>query len=137
MGLFDSVAGALGGAAGGGGGQPDLMKIVMTLVQNAGGIEGLMAKLQQGGLAEAAASWVSTGQNLPVSGPQLEGALGNDLLNPLAKQMGMGQGDLAGSLAKMLPQLIDGLSPQGRLPAGGGLPDLGSLGGLLGGLLKR
>jgi hypothetical protein len=51
MGLLDAVVGALG--AGGGGGQPDLMKIVMSLVQQAGGIEGLMAKLQQGGLAEA------------------------------------------------------------------------------------
>ena len=135
MGLLDSLTGALGGAAGGGsGGQPDLMQIVMTLVQNAGGIEGLMAKLQQGGLAEAASSWVSTGQNLPVSGQQLEGALGGDLLGPLAKQMGMGQGDLAGSLSQMLPQLIDGMSPQGQLPTGGGMPDLG---GLLGSLLKR
>jgi uncharacterized protein YidB (DUF937 family) len=135
MGLLDSLTGALGGAAGGGGGgQPDLMKIVMTLIQNAGGIEGLMAKLQQGGLAEAASSWVSTGQNLPVSGQQLEGALGSDLLGPLAQQMGMGQGDLAGSLSQMLPQLIDTMSPQGQLPSGGGMPDLG---GLLGSLLKR
>ena len=46
----------------------------------------------------------------------------------------MGQGDLAGSLSKMLPQLIDGMSPNGQLPSGGGMPDLG---GLLGSLLKR
>ena len=133
MGLFDAVVGALG-QGGDAGGQPDLMKIVMGLVQQAGGLEGLMAKLQQGGLGEAAASWVSTGQNMPVSGAQLESALGGNLLGPLAQQMGLGQGDLAGSLAKMLPQVIDGLTPNGQLPAGGAMPDLG---GLLGSLLKR
>ena len=51
MGLLDTLAGSIGA---GGGGQPDLMKIVMSLVQQAGGIEGLMARLQQGGLADAA-----------------------------------------------------------------------------------
>lgn len=131
MGLFDSVVGALGQAAGGalgGGGQPDMMKIVMALVQQAGGIEGLMAKLQQGGLAEAAASWVSTGPNQAVSPAQLEGALGSDLLGALAGQLGTGSGDLAGQLSKMLPQVIDQLSPNGQLPQiGGGGQDLGAL----------
>jgi uncharacterized protein YidB (DUF937 family) len=132
MGLLDSVVGALG--AGGGGGQPDLMKIVMGLMEQSGGLPGLLQKLQQGGLADQAASWVSTGQNLPVSGDQLSGALGGDLLGSLAKQVGMGQGDLSGSLAQMLPQLIDKMTPDGQVPAAGAMPDLGSL---LGGLLRR
>jgi uncharacterized protein YidB (DUF937 family) len=134
MGLLDSVVGALG--AGGGGGQPDLMKMVLSLVQQAGGIEGLMAKLQQGGLADAAASWVSTGQNQAVSPSQLEGALGGDMLGTLAQQFGIGQGDLAGHLSQMLPQAIDKLSPGGQLPqpgAGAGGQDLGAL---LGSLLR-
>jgi uncharacterized protein YidB (DUF937 family) len=134
MGLLDAVVGALGSGGDGGGGQPDLMKIVMSLVQQAGGLEGLMAKLQQGGLGDAAASWVSTGQNQPVSAEQLEGALGGDLLGSLARQAGVGQGDLAGGLAQMLPKVIDGLSPDGRLPQGGGTQDFGAL---LGSLLQR
>ena len=133
MGLFDSVVGALGQAAGGGAGQPDLMKVVMSLVQQAGGLEGLMAKLQQGGLGEAAASWVSTGRNLPVSGEQLQGALGG-LLGPLAGQIGMQPGALSDSLATLLPKMVDGLTPNGQLPAGGAMPDLS---GLLGSLLQR
>ena len=136
MGLFDSVVGALGQAAAGGAGgaaQPDLIKVVMSLVQQAGGLEGLMAKLQQGGLGEAAASWVSTGRNLPVSGDQLQGALGG-LLGPLAGQLGMQPGALSDSLATLLPGMIDGLTPNGQLPAGGAMPDLS---GLLGSLLQR
>lgn len=132
MGLLDSVVGALG--AGGNGGQPDLMKIVLGLVEQSGGLPGLLQKLQQGGLADQAASWVSTGQNLPVSADQIGGALGGDLLGSLAKQAGMGQGDLAGSLAQMLPQLIDQMTPGGQVPAAGAMPDLG---GLLGSLLRR
>ena len=136
MGLLDSVVGALG--AGGGGGQPDLMKMVLSLVQQAGGIEGLMAKLQQGGLADAAASWVSTGQNQAVSPSQLEGALGGDMLGTLAQQFGIGQGDLAGHLSQMLPQAIDKLSPGGQLPQLGGGAGAGGqdLGALLGSLLR-
>jgi uncharacterized protein YidB (DUF937 family) len=131
MGLLDAVMGAMGG--GGDGGQPDLMRVVMALVQQAGGLEGLMAKLQQGGLAEAAASWVSTGANQAVSPAQLEGALGGDLLGNLARQFGVGQGDLAGQLAQMLPQAVDKLSPGGQLPQIGGGQDLGAL---LGSLLR-
>jgi uncharacterized protein YidB (DUF937 family) len=132
MGLLDSVVGALG--SGGGGGQPDLMKIVGSLLEQSGGLPGLLQKFQQGGLADQAASWVSTGQNMPVSADQLSGALGGDLLGSLAKQVGMGQGDLAGSLSQMLPGLIDKMTPDGQVPAAGGMPDLGSL---LGSLLKR
>ena len=58
MGLLDSVLGAaLGGQQGGqasatGGLDPQmLMGIVGALVNNAGGVSGILAKLQQGGLA--------------------------------------------------------------------------------------
>lgn len=130
MGLLDTLAGSIGA----GGAQPDLTKIVMSLVQQAGGIEGLLAKLQQGGLADAAASWISTGPNQAVSPAQLEGALGGDLLGMLARQFGMRQGELAGQLSKLLPQAVDKLSPGGQLPQpGSGGQDFGALlGSLLG-----
>lgn len=138
MGLLDSMTGALG--QGGGVAQPDLLKLVTALVERAGGLDGLMTKLKAGGLGDVVASWTSTGPNQAVSGPQLENALGSDLLGPLAQQFGFGQSALADTLAKALPQVIDKLSPQGALPAGGGLPELGALGGLgglLGDMLKR
>ncbi len=128
MGLLDSVVGALGaqGGVGGGGAQGQLLPIVMKLVEQAGGLDGLLKKFQQGGLGELVQSWISSGANLPLSGDQLGKALGPDLL----KQAGAGQ-DLLGPLAQLLPQLVDGLTPDGKLPAGGA--DLGQLGALLGG----
>ncbi len=126
MGLLDAVAGAMGSGGEGQGG--DLMQVVMRLVQQSGGLEGLVAKFQQGGLGDIVQSWISTGPNLPISPEQLGQALGPDTLN----QLGAGGQDMLGPLSKLLPQVVDGLTPNGQLPAGGG--DLaGLLGGLLGG----
>lgn len=130
MGLLDAVAGAMGGNDGaGGGGQGELLQVVMRLVQQNGGLEGLIAKFQQGGLGDVVQSWISTGPNLPISPEQLGQALGPDTL----QQLGGGGQDLLGPLAQLLPQVVDGLTPNGQLPTGGG-GDLGAvLGGLLGG----
>jgi uncharacterized protein YidB (DUF937 family) len=146
MGLLDSVIGALGQAAGaggvggsGGGQQAALMNALLSLLSDQGGggaagLGGLVGKLQQAGLGDIVNSWISTGQNLPVSGSQLQDALGSDTLGPLARQLGLGEGDLAGGLAGLLPQVVDGLTPDGQLPSGGAAPDLA---GLIGKLLAR
>lgn len=143
MGLLDSVIGSLG--QGGGGGQniqAQLIQAVLAMLTNSGGqdaglggLGGLLGKLQQGGLADAAASWVGTGQNAPVSPGQLESALGPDLLGTLARQLGIGQQEVAGHLSKVLPQMVDRMTPGGQLPQGNAVPDMGQLGDLLGGLL--
>jgi uncharacterized protein YidB (DUF937 family) len=136
MGLLDSVVGALG-AGGGGGGQADLLQAVIGLIgNNGGGLGALVSKFQQGGLGEAVGSWVSTGQNLPISADQLSGVLGNDTIAGLAKQLGMSGGDVAGQLSQLLPQVVDKLTPNGQVPAGE-LGGLGDLGGLLGSLMRR
>lgn len=152
MGLLDSVLGSAMGALQGngqGGGSAVLMQVIGSLLSGqqgagsggaAGGLGGLGAllqQLQQGGLGEAAQSWVSSGQNLPVSADQLQAALGGDRIGALAQQVGLDPGDLAGQLAQYLPQVVDRLTPDGQLPAGGGADLGGLLGNVLGGLLRR
>ncbi len=136
MGLLDTVIGALAqGGAGGGGGQADLLRVVVGMLGNdapGGGLGGLISKFQQGGLGDVVASWVSTGQNLPVSADQVHQALGSDTIASIAQQLGISHGDAAGQLAQMLPQVIDRLTPNGQVPAGG----LGDVGNLLGSLLQ-
>lgn len=136
MGLLDSVIGALGQAQGQGQGQGDLLNAVVGMLGNdspLGGLAGLAARFQQGGLGDVLQSWVSTGQNQPISGEQLNQVLGSDTLSALARQLGLPQGDLAGQLSSLLPQVIDQLTPHGQMPQGG----LGQAGDLLGALLKR
>ena len=119
MGLLDQVAGALANGQSAQGNP--LLDIVMQLVNNpqTGGLAGLVAKLQQGGIGDIVNSWLSTGQNLPVTGEQLQSALGGDMLGQIAAQLGVSPQQASGGLADLLPQVIDGLTPNGQLPQGG------------------
>lgn len=137
MGMLDDLMKSVGAGAGSGGaaGGFDLQQgiaLVMQLLQQVGGVEGLLAKLQAGGLGEVAQSWIGAGSNQPVSGEQLDRALGPDLMGSLGGLLGGGQ-QASSVLAQVLPGLIDQLTPQGRLPQAGEADPMAALGGLLGG----
>jgi uncharacterized protein YidB (DUF937 family) len=105
-GLGNVLGGLLGGAAAGGAAGSVL----------SGGLGDLMKQLQQGGLGDAANSWVSSGPNKSVSPSDLSNALGADQINMLANQTGMSSDELLQNLAKHLPDVINHLTPDGRLP---------------------
>ena len=115
MGLLDMAGSLLGGQRQGGG----LMEVVLGLVNEHGGLQGLIGKLQASGLGEQAKSWVGTGENLPISPDQIQSLLGSDKLQALAAQLGMNHQDAAGGLAQMLPRVVDRMTPGGALPAEG------------------
>lgn len=121
MGLLDQMAGALAGGQSGGNGA--LLETVMKLVNDPrhGGLEGLVQSFQQGGLGDIVNSWVANGQNLPVSAEQVQSALGGSSLQDIAAQLGVSPEQASGSLAEMLPQMVDQLTPNGQLPQGGDL----------------
>ncbi len=117
MGVLD---GLLGGLMGGGTGtaqqgQSPLVLMALQLVQQNGGLPGIISKLQNGGLAQQVGSWVGTGQNMPVSGSQLQEVLGSGSIGQIAQQLGMSHGDASSGLAQVLPQLIDHLTPGGQV----------------------
>jgi uncharacterized protein YidB (DUF937 family) len=120
--MLDGMLGSvLGGMMGGGHGaqqQNPMLQLALQLLQQNGGIEGILGKFQQAGYADQAQSWISTGQNQPISPDALEQALGQDQLGQIAQQLGLGRGEAAGGLASMLPQLIDQMTPQGQVPQG-------------------
>jgi uncharacterized protein YidB (DUF937 family) len=149
MGLLDSV---LGGVLGGGqqqGGAGALINIVAGMLANShggpsaagggagglGGLSGLAEQFQKNGMGDVMNSWIGKGENLPIAPDQLGNVLGGDLLGKLTQQTGMGQGDLLGQLSQLLPQMVDKATPDGAVPAGG-LGDIGSLLGKLGGLSR-
>lgn len=121
MGLLDQVVGALAG--GQPGGNNALLETVMQLINNpqSGGLAGLVRTFQQGGLGEIVNSWVSTGQNLPVSAEQIRNVLDGPALQGLAAQLGVSPEQASGSLAELLPQVVDHLTPNGQVPEGGDL----------------
>lgn len=143
MGLLDGIlsnvlGGALGGAAGGLNRQSDsplgsvlsrigggsgvarmaFLALAFQLLQRSGGLSGLLDKLRNSGLGSHGDSWVGTGQNLPVSPDQLQQAIGPDVLGQLASHFGLSQEEASGTLAQVLPELVNEMTPQGHVPSG-------------------
>ena len=81
-----------------------------------GGLSDLIGKLTAGGVAPQVNSWVGPGANQPIQPGQLGSALGQNTINDLAQRTGMSQQELLNQLAAVLPQLINHLTPNGRMP---------------------
>jgi uncharacterized protein YidB (DUF937 family) len=118
MGLLDGLLGrALGGTTTDPGAAANpLMQIALQILQQNGGVAGVLDKFRQAGYADHADSWQSTGQNLPISGGVLQEVLGSGTIGQIAQQLGLSHGEAAGSLAQVLPQLVDKLTPSGEVP---------------------
>jgi uncharacterized protein YidB (DUF937 family) len=115
MGLLDQVIGALGQQSGGSG-QNQMLNLVMPLINSQpGGLQGLIERFMQAGLGQQAQSWVSTGQNLPISPEQLLKVLSGSQLQQLTQRAGLSDADAAGGLADLLPKVVDQLTPDGAI----------------------
>jgi uncharacterized protein YidB (DUF937 family) len=123
MGLLDSLAGNLiSDVLGGAGaqqqqGQNPLLQAALGLIQQNGGLPGVISMFEQSGLGQHAQSWVGGGANLPISADQIKQVLGSGAVQQIASQLGMDHGQVAGGLAQMLPQLINSMTPNGQVPA--------------------
>ena len=121
MGLLDGMLGnVLGGMLGGGQqgaqGQSPLIQMALQMLQQNGGLQGMLAKFQQAGYGDQAQSWVGTGQNMPISPDALSKIFGPGQLGQIAQQLGMSHDDAAGGLAQMLPGVVDQMTPNGQIP---------------------
>lgn len=118
------LGGGLGGALGGGGGLGDVLKggLGGLLAGGAagtvlsGGLGDLLNQLQQGGHGDTASTWVGKGENKAIAPGDLANALGADQIQSLSAQSGLSRDELLSGLSQYLPQVIDHLTPDGRLP---------------------
>jgi len=106
-GLGDLLRGGLGGLLAGGAAGSVI----------SGGLGDLLRQFQQNGQGDAANSWVGRGENKPIAPGDLANALGADQINSLASQSGLSRDELLRGLSQYLPQVIDHLTPEGRLPS--------------------
>ncbi len=117
------LPGGLGGALSGGG-LGDLLKggLGGLLAGGAagsvisGGLGDLLKQFQDSGHGDTADSWVSPGPNKQISPNDLGRALGADQINTLASQTGLSRDELLAGLSQHLPDVINQLTPHGRLP---------------------
>jgi uncharacterized protein YidB (DUF937 family) len=108
MGLLDGI---IGGLVGG-----QMATVVNRLIAEQGGISGLVAKFEQAGMGSTVRSWIGTGPNDTVSSAQVHTALGPELIQQLAAKTGLSPEDLAEKLSRVLPGVVDHLTPDGTLP---------------------
>ena len=113
-GPLDALVNSLGAGHQKGGG--DLLGAVMAMVQQNGGLPGVIDKLRASGLGQQADSWVGTGPNAGVSPDELTQALGNTSLGNLATQLGTSNGQAGSILSQILPELVNQLTPNGQIP---------------------
>lgn len=105
MGLFDELKGAVFQAAEG-----TAQSALASALENVapGGVGGLLAKLQGGGLGEQVSSWLAAGHNLPVNADQIRAALGDEHLRQMASSMGLDVDQISDALATHLPNIASG-----------------------------
>ena len=130
MGLLDGLLGnVLGSVLGGGnqmqnpfgrseqiGGGNLLLQLALMFLQQNGGLENVLGKFRQSGMAEQADSWVSTGANMNISADQLQQVFGQTSISDLAAQIGMPREQAGSAMAELLPEVINRLTPEGRIP---------------------
>lgn len=121
----------------GGGSDPQQNNLITTVLSliggQSGGLQGLISRFESKGLGDVVNSWVSTGENKPISPDQVQTALGDDTVNTVAAKTGMDTHTVKSKLAEMLPQMVDKLTPDGKVPEGDLLSKgMGMLGGMFG-----
>lgn len=107
MGMFDGVLGGVIGAGAAG--------IVNDLIQRHGGLQGIVQQFQQQGFGPTIQSWISTGPNQPIAPDQVHQALGTQMMQELSAKTGLPIQELAQKLSAILPQAIDGMTPNGTV----------------------
>lgn len=120
MGLLDKVASIVSDNISGSTENKGLLEQALNLINDPaiGGVSGLINKFQNGGLGEIISSWVGTGANQPISADQIINALGPDQIHKIADKLGVSDNQLSDGLASVLPQIIDKLTPDGKVPEG-------------------
>lgn len=111
MNLLNKLAGMLGG----GEGDTATYQAILGWVNDQGGVEAILNKFRQDGLTGVIESWLSKGDNLPISAAQIVSTLGSPAIAALAGKLGVDSLNAASQIARWLPKLIDGLSPNGEI----------------------
>ena len=125
MGLMDDMEAKALSSMLGSSSSPLASGLMQMLNNQPGGLEGLIQQFHDKGMSSLVTSWVSTGQNLPITADQISHALGSDQVKQLATAAGISPDAAGSTLAKLLPALINHATPNGQVPQQSNLMDIG------------
>ena len=126
MGFLDDVMGQIGAASGRPiePGQHGLARELLGMLAPtgmSGGLTNLVNICHQRGLGDVVNSWISTGQNLPITAEQIRSVLGSSEIQALAARAGIDPQAASVAIAQILPLLVDKATPTGQIPSAGEL----------------
>jgi uncharacterized protein YidB (DUF937 family) len=125
MGLFDEV---MGGLEARDGQHAALYEEVAKLVTESGGVNGLVQQFQQKGLEGVISGWIGNGTNPPITADQVVQAVGQDKITEIASRVGLSEPQVVEGISKLLPLMVDHLTPNGTAPNQSGDELAGALG---------
>src|SRR5215813_10707775 len=108
MGLLDNLESqAMSSLSGGSNSNPLVASVLQMIQSQPGGLQGLVQSFHDKGLSGVVASWVSTGQNMPISAEQIQQVLGSDRVKHIAAAAGISPDAANSSIAQLLPSIVD------------------------------
>ncbi|HHW7507243.1 TPA: YidB family protein [Mannheimia haemolytica] len=114
--MLGNILGSLASSVLSGNNQSTATQLIQNLLASQGGIEGLIAKFQQGGLDDVLRTWISSDEdNAPVSGEQISDVFGQENIQNVAQEAGVDAADASDLLAQFLPKIVDTLTPNGNV----------------------
>ncbi|HHW7570011.1 Uncharacterized protein conserved in bacteria [Mannheimia haemolytica] len=114
--MLGNILGSLASSVLSGNNQSTATQLIQNLLASQGGIEGLIAKFQQGGLDNVLRTWISSDEdNAPVSGEQISNVFGQKNIQNVAQEAGVDAADASDLLAQFLPKIVDTLTPNGNV----------------------
>jgi outer membrane protein OmpA-like peptidoglycan-associated protein/uncharacterized protein YidB (DUF937 family) len=104
---------------------PALLGLLLSLIfdEKRGGFSGFLDRFREKGLGSAVTTWLGNGENKILSVAQLESVLGPSVISQMASRLDLAPTAVANSLGHLLPTVLDKLSPDGKLPAAGVIPE--------------
>lgn len=136
MGILDSIVGAVANVAFKSG-NPAQLQAVWSWVQQQGGLTAIVQKFQQSGLGNILSSWLSNSENKSVSAADIQSAFSQPELQSLATNLKTDLQSASGLLAKILPEVIDKLSPKGEIHPDASTQNQSDLASLVTNMFKR
>jgi uncharacterized protein YidB (DUF937 family) len=115
MAFLDSILGGQNQPGSDAPGANPIFGVLTGLLAQSGGLQGLLNKFTQAGHGDKVASWISTGENKPISGDQVQQVIGPDQVSAIAAKLGVDPAQAKELLAKFLPHAVDKLTPNGQV----------------------
>lgn len=114
--MLGNILGSVASSVLGGNNQSTATQLIQNLLVSQGGVEGLIAKFQQGGLENILRTWISRDEeNAPISSEQINNVFGKENIQTAAQDTEVNASEASDLLAQFLPKIVDTLTPNGKV----------------------